>query len=413
MTGALPATATSERSASADYPQLFRHMLARSVEVALAAFDPTAPRLTEEDRERSLYVLSLALDLDEAWTAARDLTLTIAPHMETQGYRHEWIDFLAKGLAQAQKQGDQKAQAHLHLLLARIYQFMDDGAASDSHLATSRTLAVAIGAQDLLVSILDRMAAAASNRSEFSLARSYAEQVLAMLGPDDPSGAVAHHILGLIALRQARWDEAITEYEHVYALRQQQAIPRFLAQALRDLAFAHRFAAHYETSITYYQRALTMLAESGDTYEYAVAHNDLGIVYWFTGDYPAALAVFKAVEPVFAKTESLLSLARVYNNIGLVYRELGEDNPALEAFANSIELARRLDHHFEVANALDSLAGLHRQRGNLAEAIATWDAALASLERLPERPQHLYGLIVSRLQTTKEMAANQSADSPP
>lgn len=43
-----------------------------------------------------------------------------------------------------------------------------------------------------------------------------------------------------------------------------------------------------------------------------------------------------------------------------------------------IKLAQRLDHHYEVANADDSLAGMHRQQGDLHAAIATWDAALAS-----------------------------------
>ena len=414
VAGAPPAAALFQPDDRGDgYPLLFRQMLARSVAAALAAFDSAAPRLTAADRERSLHVLSLALDLDEAWAPARDLTLTIAPLMETQGYRHAWIDYLEKGLAQAQKQVDHKAQARFHLLLARLYQFMDDAVASDRHLTASRTLAEQTGAQDVLVGVLDRLAVAAANRSEFSQARSFAEQVLAMLGPDDPVGATAHHILGLLALRQARWDDAIAEYMRVYALRQQQQIPRFLAQALRDLAFAHRHAGNYELAITHYQSALAILAESGDTYEYAVAQSDLGIVYWYTGDYATALASFKAVEPIFTKTGSLLSLARVYNNVGLVYRELGQVNPAREAFANSLALAQQIGHHYEVANVLDSLAGMHRQQGDLHAAIATWDAALASLERLPERPQHLYSVIVGRRQATLEEAAKLVPTSPP
>lgn len=395
------------------YPQLFRQLLARSVAVTLAAFDPAAPRLTEEDRERSLHVLSLALALDEAWAPARDLTLIIAPLMETQGYRHEWSDFLAKGLAQAEKQGDRKAQARFHLLLARLYQLMDDAATSDRHLAVSRTLAEESGAHDVLIGVLDRLAVAATNRSEFSQARAYAQQSLGLAGPDNPAGAVAHHVLGLLALRQARWDEAIAEYEQVYALRQQQQIPRFLAQALRDLAFARRHAGHYASAVADYQRALAILAESGDTYEYAVAQADLGIVYWYMRDYASALALFKEVEPVFARTDSLLSLARVNNNIGLTYRELGQVELAQAAFANSIALAQQLGHHYEVANALDSLAGLYRQQGDLAAAVATWDEALASLARLPERPEHLYGLIVSRRQAAEQAAAEQTPPAPP
>ena len=404
--------AVGDAAPAADYPQLFRQMLARSVAAALAAFDPAGARLTEEERERSLYVLSLALEGDEAWAPTRDLMLVIAPLMETQGYRHAWIDYLEKGLAQAVKQDDRRAQARFHLHLARLYQLMDDAANSDLHLAASRALAEAAGAADVLVGVLDRLAAAAVDRSEFSLAQSYAEQVLAMVAPDDPAGAVAHHILGLIALRQARWDDAIAEYERVYALRQRQNTSRFLAQALRDLGFAHRHAGNYAPAIAHYQRALEILAASGDTYEFAVAQHDLGIVYWFIRDYAAALACFRAVEPVFVKAGSLLSLARMYNNIGLVYRELGEVAPAQAALASSIQLAERLEHHYEHANALDSLAMLHRQQGDLAAAIDAWDQALASLARLPERPQHLYGLIVERRRSA-QIAAAQSGDAAP
>ena len=56
-------------SSEADYPQLFRHMIVRSTEAALAAIDPQAPKLEEEARERSLYLLKLAQDLPDAWPA--------------------------------------------------------------------------------------------------------------------------------------------------------------------------------------------------------------------------------------------------------------------------------------------------------------------------------------------------------
>lgn len=63
-------------------------MLARSVAVALAVPLGGAARSTEDDCGDAVDVPSLALDLDEP-APARDLTLTIAPLMETkQGDRH-------------------------------------------------------------------------------------------------------------------------------------------------------------------------------------------------------------------------------------------------------------------------------------------------------------------------------------
>ena len=50
-------------SDTTDYQSMFRQMLARSVQAALADIDPAAPRLEEVQRDRSLYALSLALDL--------------------------------------------------------------------------------------------------------------------------------------------------------------------------------------------------------------------------------------------------------------------------------------------------------------------------------------------------------------
>jgi tetratricopeptide (TPR) repeat protein len=391
------ATAAASRQGDTDYPALFRTLLLRSVQAALANVDPAAARLDEDQRARSLYALSLALDLAEAWPAARDLTLTIAPFMETQGYRHEWIDFLEKGITLAESQADASANARLHVYIGRLYQLLGDYATADRFLGRGYQLAQAGEDRSTLILALDRLAIAAVHQHDFLKARTLAEETLAMLDPDDPACTPSLSVLGLIALRNAEWDGAIDYYTRIYELRKPAGIPRFMAQAYRDLGYAHSYAGHFVEAQAYYEMAVRMFGEQGNELEQATSRMTLGMVHWRQQQNQQALACYALSEPVLAKFDARLSLANLYNNEGLAYRDMGFYAEALQSFTLSLQIAREIGYHLDTANFLESLGGLYLRMGRPDDAVSTWQAALEELALLPETPRYLYQLILKRL----------------
>ena len=84
-----------------NYPALFRTYVARGLRAVMDDFDADAEQLDETTRERGLHLLSYGLRLDDAWDDAIDLALTLAPHLERQGYRQAWMAVLTQALEQA------------------------------------------------------------------------------------------------------------------------------------------------------------------------------------------------------------------------------------------------------------------------------------------------------------------------
>ena len=390
-----------------DYPTLFRTLLARSAAVALDTLDPQAPRLEEDARERSLYALSMALDLAEAWQTARDLTLAIAPHMEIQGYRQEWIDFLAKALTQATAQQDTRAVARLYVYLGRIHQLLTQFAEAESCFREGLSRAEMIGDQATQVAALDRLAIRAVEQADYPAACALAERVLALLPADDVARAPSLFILGVVALHEARLDDSIRFYLEARRICQAPNNVRLLAQAERNLGLAYLNARRFAEAETCLLRAIELFASIDNTFELATAQSELGNVYWYSGDYVRALACYNACEPVFVKAGHRLWQAHIHNSRGCTLREMGRLDEALAAFQLAIAVGRELGSRVDTAHFLDSLARLHLQQGQPAEALRVWRAALDELDCLPARPHLIYDMIaheIEQLQTASHVA---------
>ncbi len=384
-----------------DYPALFRAMIVRSTQAALAALGPQALKLEEEERRRSLYLLSLALDLPAAWRPAVELTLALAPYMEMQGFGPEWMGYLEKAISQAQRQQDGAALAKLHSALGWLYRLSNDYPLAERHLLAGRDLARKNNDKATQAQAVDRLAVCAVEQADFPRARQYIDETMQLLEAGDPLYAHSYSRLGLIALRQGNWDEAIQRYMrslHLFTVSQQ---ARFAAQTERHLGFALIYAKRYAEAVEHYQNSLALLSQADSLVDWASTQMELGVAYWYTGDCQAALALYKLCEPAFVKTNSRILLAHLYNNRGLALRELGAFAQAKEALAASVALMRELQHPLWIANALESLGGLYQRMGEREQAVATWEQALQELQTLPETPRYLHDLILQRLQEAK------------
>lgn len=385
------------------YPAIFRLYVARGLRATLDVFDAATEQLDEAQRERGLHLLSYGLRLADAWGDARDLTLTLAPHLERQGYRQAWMAVLAQALAQADARGDAAATAQLHLRLGRLHILLGEHAAAADHLTQAQQLAATASDRATQAQALERLGYNAFDRSELDAAQRYAKAALALAAPDDPTATHASHLLASIALRRGDIEEAIKRLQQALAIYRSHGWQQSVASALRDLGWAFQYAKCYDQAIEVLREAIDLFIGLENRFGEAMARMNLGIAHWYRKEYAQALAAFAPCDALFERVGARIYLARLYNNRGLVYRELGEVALAQEFFGQSIAVARAEQDFYETANALDSLAGLHRRTGDLATALATWQAALDELARLPTPPEYLFNLIQERMAAVSEV----------
>lgn len=394
---------------TADYPQMFRQMVVRSTAATLAAIDPNATRLEEEDRERSLYALGLALKLPEAWPSAGSLTLAIAPYMELYGVNADWIDYLEAALVQALVQQDIHTAAKLCLQAGRVYGFQRDSA--EKHLFRCIDYAEQAGDLDIQAQALQRLAQIAAEVGDFPLARTYADRVLEFVAEDSPVRGSCYLIRGLIALREANWDAAIDWYQRSWQIQKGIGQVRLVAQAEGYLGVAYRYAKQYDKAVEHLNHSLQLMNTLDSPLQYATLQMELGTTYWYLERYEDALAVYAQCEPVLLKSGAKLILAHLYNNRGLALRDLDRIEEARNSFLVSIEMMRELGLSLWVANAMESLGGLYQRVGNLDEAVNTWQQALKELTKLQEVPFYFQDLITRRI--TEALEVQEKLAPPP
>lgn len=380
-----------------DYPAIFRLYVTRGLRATLDAFDAATDQLDEAQRERGLHLLSYGLRLDNAWGDARDLALTLAPHLERQGYRQAWMAVLTQALTQAAAQGDAAATAQLHLRLGRLHILLGEHAAATGHLTQAAHQAAACGDPATQAHALERLGQSAFDRSELDAAQRYAEAALALAPPDSWIAIDARHLLAWVAVRAGALPKAIDLLLDVLARHRRQGGRQALAAVLRDLGTAYLYTCDYDRAIAPLDEAIALFVGLENRFGEAVARMSLGVAYWYRRDYAQALAAFAPCDALFAQLDARIYLARLYNNRGLVYCDLGETAHAQTLFDQSIAVARAEQDFYEIANALDSLAGLHRRTGDAAAALATWQMALDELAHLPALPGHLTKLIRERM----------------
>lgn len=394
-----------------DYPSLFRRMIVRSTEAALAAIDFDIAVLEQEDRERSLNALGLALDLSAAWHTAQQLLITISPHMRWQGYRDEWIAYLEKGINAAKNQEDPAMLAKLYHQLGWLHQQMNLYQQAREQFMLAYELAVQENDIATQIGALDQLSSMASQDSDFSTAKSYVEDVFRLTDQDDPRRGFGCSVLGFIALQQGEWDEAISWYSQSVRFHVASGEYRFAAQSEQALAYVYATTRQCQEALAHYQQVLNFLSNYPSVLDIAMTQMEIGLVYTYMDDYKQAIAMYKLCEPVFVSTGSKLSLSHLYNNYGLAYTGIGDFEKAEQTFVLSIELARNLNMPRLIANAMESKGMMYQKMGRLDQAITTWEQALAELIVLADPPQYLHKLIVRRIEEARSEWRNPAPGS--
>ncbi|ANB17847.1 tetratricopeptide repeat protein [Dokdonella koreensis] len=210
------------------------------------------------------------------------------------------------------------------------------------------------------------------------------------------------------ALAQGRTSEAVEAMFHAseaaQALGEFEAAERWLAQIERSLrehgTAEDRFRLARRTgmlafrrdrpadALHAFERARVLAGPLGDR-ERAIAFNDLGIVQRKLGDYPAALSSFIASLELRSRAGQEQEVGPALQNIADVYREAGDLDQAEAYLRKAIQLHTEGGVPLKAAHAHESLGLVAAARGDTAAAATAYAAAAAIFDEAQAAPDRL------------------------
>ena len=392
-----------------EYIAVFKRYIVKRTEIVLVRVQQADPILSSNILKQALHILDYSLELPEAWPKTRQLLLAMAPKMEQDGYRDEWMPYLEQGIQQSRQLADTATQAELQVQLGILYQLRSKYQEARTHLETSIREFERLNARRNQARALNRLAQVVQRQRQFEEATTLVEAALQILGEKDPERAFSYFVLALIAIDKRAWPEAAEWCRKSLSLWEQQNDRRMMGRSLTILGDALESMKRYAEAITVYERAIALLEEVHDPVHQAMAQMNLGTVYLWREHPRQALEVCRPTERIFRQVQDRLHLAHVNHNIGLAYRQLQEWDEAEAAYLLSIEQYQKVGNMAWLVNSMDGLGLVYLEQGQLAAAKKTFEEARKCLAQLEGEPryEHLLKMVTVHLQETFDRMAHQ------
>ena len=149
---------------------------------------------------------------------------------------------------------------------------------------------------------------------------------------------------------------------------------RFLeAGTSLNLGYVAMQTDHYDEAINWSQSAYRAANEMGSEGLAQLALGNLGWAYYQLGDQERALEMFLDAQKRAKLLGNLHDELKWISNAGYVYDNIGDLARAALSYRRALELARQIDSKEDIANALEDLAQISVETGNLNEANAYLD----------------------------------------
>ncbi|MFD2686555.1 BTAD domain-containing putative transcriptional regulator [Streptomyces phyllanthi] len=189
--------------------------------------------------------------------------------------------------------------------------------------------------------------------------------------------AIEHHLGG-----RGMWRELDITLHTAMAAARRLGDPTAEAHVLRGLGQAERYAGRVKEARAYLEQAIEMFREAGDMTALAESHRQLGGVLERQGELEAALHHAELCVELLPDTpENGRLRAWARNGVGWFHALLGRYEEALRHCWAALALAQEYGDDFTAAPILDSIGYAHHHLGQYAEAIATYEGALARYRR--------------------------------
>jgi tetratricopeptide (TPR) repeat protein/DNA-binding SARP family transcriptional activator len=159
-------------------------------------------------------------------------------------------------------------------------------------------------------------------------------------------------------------------------------------RALIDLSGICAAAGNYDESLHAAQQALHMAQEIGDEQLEAEALHQSSITHWHTGQHAEALSLQQRALRIRLTNASLLQQGRSYNVIGMICLGLDQHKEALKNFLEGLARFRDIGDPRGQFVALNNLAELYKEAGNLDGAVNAYQQAIKLSQALGSTGQY-------------------------
>lgn len=370
-------------SPTGEYLTLFHRYIARSIDALYARMTPDLQELSTETREQAWHLLDYGLKLAQCWEVVCKLLLLIAPYLERDGFRHEWLPYLERGVAAGRRAGDVRSEAQLGLYAGRIYRLRGELNEAQRWFEASAALYGQLDDTRGRARALNQLGYVARLKSRYGAAQEYVDEALTLLPEPDSERATSYSCLGVIAYDQMDWARAEEYYQRACQIWQEAGDPQRAAWSLQNLGDTMRAAGKYGEAAAYIQQAIVLLGQLHDPVNQAIARMNLGIVLEQQEKLEEALGLYTLAERTFHQAEDKLHLAMVHHNMAIVYRLQEEWTAAELVSQKAIRVWEIMGEVKRLVNTMDELGLVYMGQRRFDEAIATFSHALELLEQVP------------------------------
>lgn len=370
----------------------FKTFLARSLGIArqqVAAEERDAP-LAADVRAWAWNVLRYALTESAVWPATRDLLLTMAPKMEMDGYRADWLHYLVEGLNRSKAWEDERAAAELQFHCGYLYRLMSDYAQAAPLLEASAQLCSTFGDWQGQARALNQLAYLAWQQHDYNQAETVAKAALALVDDRSLEKAVSLSALGLVANDSGRHAEAAQHHEAALLIRTQHGAKKEMARSLQNIGIALREQGKVTAAVDHYQQALTLLDQVYDPAHRAIIQMNLSTCYYIQGEHDQALTIMADAEQGLAQFADQLNLAKLLTIKGLCYLAQNQAHQAEEPFRTSAAIFHQLGDFSWYLNAYDGLGITYLEQEQYEQALAIFTEIADQLPTIVGTPAHRY-----------------------
>ena len=195
------------------------------------------------------------------------------------------------------------ALANVEHKLGNVYERLGEWDLAESHYETALNILERKGSEGERAKVYADWSLAAHHRGQIVRALNLAQQAqdLAESAQDTRALAQVHNILGILASKQQRPEEAQHHLEQSLALAEELNDLSVRIAVLNNLAMVCKSHGEIERAITLTQDALALCVSQGDRHREAALYSNLADLFHATGNSEAAMSNLKQSVSIFAE----------------------------------------------------------------------------------------------------------------
>ena len=207
------------------------------------------------------------------------------------------------------------------------------------------------------------------------------------------SKAVAQGNLANMLQQEGKLAKALEIHQELYETFAALDAKRQMAASLGNISQIHMNKGDVDAGILSMEQGMNLFQEIDDETNQALSLHQLAILYHMKEDYETALVRSQAAEALNRKLNREVGVAMNLHEQGIIYNGMvrtavsdekrgGYRETAVTRFQDSLAISRHIGNEAGAANTLGELGKLLRDAGQMKEAIAAFNKALATYRKL-------------------------------